>query len=283
MDKISIIIRSKNEERYIGQVLDGIFSQKIDIPFEVIVIDSGSTDRTLEILTGYDIRLFCIPAESFTFGYALNYGAERADGNIICNLSAHCIPVNNLWLKELILPIKNSSCQATFGRQVPIKGVNALEEVELKKLFPESHNIIGRVPFSNANCAFLKELWQEMKFDEKLPSWEDYLWYLLLNNKYKFYYCPAAAVYHSHPFSIKYIVKRAYNDGKAFKMIKNQYNIDLLDGDSNIMKLKLGTFIQEVKYHVRLCRESGFGSNILLIGIVKFLVNKAFRDGYASV
>src|SRR4030043_2473855 len=135
MDSISIIIRCKNEQRFIGKTLEKIFEQEIKIPFEVIVIDSGSVDRTIEIIKKYNVNLFQIPQQSFTFGYALNYGIEKANGNIICNLSAHCIPVSNSWLKKLVDPIVNSSSHATFGRQVAIKGMNAFEEVALNKHF----------------------------------------------------------------------------------------------------------------------------------------------------
>ncbi|MFN3480236.1 MAG: glycosyltransferase [Thermodesulfovibrionales bacterium] len=281
MDRISIVIRCKNEEKFIEKTLDSVFSQEIDIPFEVVVIDSGSSDRTPEIVRQYDVKLFEIPSESFTYGYALNYGIERATGHVICSLSAHCIPVSTTWLSELVSPIIEGRSHATFGRQVAIKGVNAFEEVALNKHFPEHGVIEGRIPFSNSNCAFLKEMWFVRKFDEEISSWEDYLWYLLLKDRYSFQYSPKAAVYHTHAFSIKAIARRAYNDGRAFKFIKKKYNIDLLK--DVCLKTKFRIFVEDIKHHVRLFKGAGYTRQILLIPIVRFFAYKAYWDGYKSI
>ena len=71
---VSIFIRCKNEEACIGDVLSMIFEQFIDVKFEVIVLDSGSTDQTLEIVKKFNVKLYEIAPEVFTFGYALNKG-----------------------------------------------------------------------------------------------------------------------------------------------------------------------------------------------------------------
>lgn len=283
MDSISIVIRCKNEEKFIRQTLEKIFEQNIDIPYEVIVVDSGSTDRTIDIVKRYNVTLYQIAPELFTFGYALNYGIEKTTGTIICNLSAHCLPLHNAWLKELINPILSSSSHATFGRQVAIKGMNYFEEVALNKHFPEHDDIKGRVPFSNANCAFLKKMWFARKFDEELTSWEDYLWYFLQKGTYTFQYCSKAGVYHTHPFSLKAVSRRAYKDGKAFKLIKKKYNIDLLGGVCPTWKTKARIFWNDIKHHASLFRKEGYSSYVFLIPIVRFLAYKAYWNGYKSI
>lgn len=284
MVEISILIRCKNEEKLIGQTLEKVFGQKIDIPFKVIVIDSGSTDQTLAIVGAYNqVRLFCIPPESFTFGYALNYGIRMAEGNIICNLSAHCIPVNDRWLAELTYPIVHSSAHATLGRQVAIRGVNRWEEMGLDECFPDNSEIKGRFPFSNANCAFLKNMWLERQFDDEVSSWEDYLWYYLMKDKYVFQYCPNGAVFHSHPFSMKSVSRRAYNDGKAFRVIKNKYGVDFLNCECPTLKTKARIFLKDVKHHVKLFVKAGYAQYIFLIPFVRFFAYKAFWNGYESI
>ncbi|MEW6584545.1 MAG: glycosyltransferase [Nitrospirota bacterium] len=283
MDRVSIVIRCKNEERSIGGTLEKIFDQKVNIPYEVIVVDSGSTDRTIEIVKQYKANLYEIAPESFTFGYALNSGIEKAKGTIICNISAHCMPVHDRWLQELISPIVHGVAHATFGRQVAIKGLNSFEEVALKKHFPDHAEIKGRVPYSNANCAFLKEMWYERKFDEELPSWEDYLWYYMQKDMYRFRYCPKASVYHTHPFSLKAISRRAYIDGRAFKLIKKKYDIDLLGGICPTLKTKAQIFWNDMKQHVSLFRREGYSTCIFLIPLVRFLAYKAYWNGYKSV
>lgn len=280
---ISIIVRTKNEEKSIERTLDQISSQKIDIPFEIIVIDSGSTDTTREIAGRYTSAIFPIPSESFTFGYALNYGIERAKGAIIVNLSAHCIPATREWLSELIAPIREGRADAVYGRQIPVRGVNPFEEVSLYKHFPELEKPGGRVPFSNANCAFLKTMWEEVKFDEDLPSWEDYLWYLLLKDRHRFEYRPKAMVYHSHRFSLGAVKRRSFNDGKAFRMLKERYGIELIDEDYPTITAKGKLFLDDMRNHMKFFKREGYLGHIFFVPVVRFFAFKAYRDGYKSI
>jgi len=279
---ISIIIRCKDEEEAIGRTLDKIFGQEIDLSYEVILVDSGSTDGTLEIVQKYPVCLFRIPPESFSFGYALNYGIERAEGDIIVNISAHCIPVNDKWLSELTLPLREGRAHATYGRQIPVKGVNPFEEISLEKHFPDEEKTSGRVPFSNANCAFLRKMWEEVKFDKDLPSWEDYLWYLLLKDKYIFEYCPKAMVYHTHLFSIGAVTKRSYNDGRSFGTFKKDYGIDLINEACPTITMKLKLFIDDLMAHARFFKNKGYIKHIFLIPVVRFLVFMSYWKGYRS-
>jgi rhamnosyltransferase len=284
MDDVSIVIRCKNEEAYISRTLETIFSQKCAWPFEVVVVDSGSTDGTVDVARKFDAKIFSIPPEDFTFGYALNYGIERASGAIIINLSAHCVPVNNQWMQELVMPIAEGKADATFGRQAPIIGVNPFEEVSLIKHFPESGAGTGqRVPFSNANCAYRRVIWSETKFDEELSSWEDYLWHLQTKDRYSFVYCPKAGVYHSHPYSLRQITRRAYIDGKAFKTIKNKYDIDLLGGVCPTFKTKVRMFLEDVRHHARLFRQAGYGRHIFMLPVMRFLAYASYWRGYNSI
>ena len=123
--KASIIIRSKNEERCIGEVLQQVVTQELADPYEVIVLDSGSQDRTLDIVRRFPVQVERVQPEKFTFGYALNYGAALARGEYIIFLSAHCAPCHHLWLWELIAPLESdATLAATYGQQKPRTGVN---------------------------------------------------------------------------------------------------------------------------------------------------------------
>ena len=174
---VSILIRTKNEERFIGQTLSAIFDQEIEVPFEVIVIDSGSTDGTLEIVREFDVRFYQIKSDKFSFGYALNYGAGLAMGEFIVNLSAHCIPVDSKWLGNLLAPLLSEpSIAATYGNQVPIRGLNPFEEWSLITNFGRN----GEAHFSNANSIIRKTMCKEYPFDEKAVFAEDYIWFKII-------------------------------------------------------------------------------------------------------
>jgi hypothetical protein len=102
---VSIVIRSKNEERFIGEVLEGLFGQEFGGTFEVIILDSGSRDGTLEIARKFPVAVYSMSPEEFTFGRALNRGAQIAKGDYVVYLSAHCTPVDQEWLIRLLQSI----------------------------------------------------------------------------------------------------------------------------------------------------------------------------------
>lgn len=69
----SVVIRAFNEEKYIERLIIGITQQTIN-SIEIILVDSGSTDGTLEIVSRYPVRVVHIRPEDFTFGRSLNLG-----------------------------------------------------------------------------------------------------------------------------------------------------------------------------------------------------------------
>lgn len=214
--EVSIIIRCRNEERFIAKVLEKIFSQVFNDRFEVIIIDSGSHDKTLEVAKYFPVRIYNIPEDKFSFGFALNYGSGLARGKYIVNLSAHSIPTDSYWLNNLIEPLeKESSVMATYGRQKPIQGLNPIEELELLALFPLAKNEKVLANFSNANCAIRKEIIEMYPFNEEISGCEDFLWQKRLPSNYTIKYIYEACVYHSHPLSIRYWIGRSFCNGLA--------------------------------------------------------------------
>jgi glycosyltransferase involved in cell wall biosynthesis len=268
--EVSIVIRCKNEERFIGQVLAAIFQQNIDLPFEVIVIDSGSTDRTLDIVRSHAVRLYEIEAGDFSYGSALNLGARLAEGRYLVNLSAHCIPTSDRWIANMLRDLRvKSRIAATYGGQVPIKGLNPLEERSLLVAFKADEN--GRIgpPFSNANCAIRKETWERYPFDEKASFAEDYIWSQLLPKQFEIKYVPEAEVYHTHPARFKYWAKRSYDNGLFVQYLENVYGLQYrwAVGENRIAN-NPRNFVALLRYAVRSVRVMWF---LIANGYLKFL------------
>jgi len=90
MPKISIIIRTKNEEDWISHCLEMIFKQDVQ-DFEVILVDNNSSDNTVQIAQRYPLAKI-INIKNFLPGLALNMGIRESKGEYIVCLSAHCIP-----------------------------------------------------------------------------------------------------------------------------------------------------------------------------------------------
>jgi len=199
----SVVIRAKNEARYIGETLSALFEQVGVDSYEVVIVDSGSTDETLSIVRAYPLKLIEIPAASFTYGRALNLGIREASGDFVASLSAHSTPVDEHWLANLVEPFKNSRVAGVIGRQVPRANATPLELLNMRfisGLMSAKPELRDRNPmFSNANGAFRRVLWERLPFDESVKGAEDIAWARSMQALgYLIAYEPSAAVYHSH-------------------------------------------------------------------------------------
>ncbi len=94
----SIVIRAYNEEKHIGRLLEGIRQQTIK-DVEIILVDSGSTDRTVSVAEVFGAQIVRIPSAEFTFGRSLNFGIQEATRELIVIASAHVYPVYPDWLE----------------------------------------------------------------------------------------------------------------------------------------------------------------------------------------
>jgi len=195
--KVSIIIRTKNEEKWISYCLKKIFSQTYK-NIEIIIIDNYSTDKTLQKIKDFPHKLITI--KKFLPGKALNFGIQKASGSIIVCLSAHCIPVNNDWLKNLIKPLKKSSVGGVYGRQQPLSYSSISDKRDLITIFGLDKKIQIKDPFfHNANSAFKKSTWKKIPFDEKTTNIEDRIWgKRIISNGLRIIYEPLASVFHWH-------------------------------------------------------------------------------------
>lgn len=228
MPLVSVVIRTKNEERYIGEVLGALLRQEIK-DFEVIIVDSGSTDRTLEIVRRYDIKLIQMKPEEFTFGRALNMGASAAKGKYVVNLSAHAIPVNSKYLHKLIGNFKGTLVAGVYGKQIPLSGTNLIEV----KDYLDGYSDVRKVQttdcfFSNSNASVRMDIWEKIPFNETFTGSEDWDWAKRAQKLgYQIIYEPEAAVYHSHKEKLLQIYRRAKREAIGMKRIEMERNLDI--------------------------------------------------------
>lgn len=200
MNEVSIIIRTYNEERWIGECLESIKSQTLN-DFEIILVDNLSSDKTVEKARHVYPDLTIMEIEDYLPGRALNEGIRHSGGEYFVCLSAHCIPVNERWLETLRDNFDTyDKLAGVYGRQVPIESSNPVDKRDLIRTFgPEKRVQTQDTFFHNANSIVRRDVCEEFPFDEKVTNIEDQIWADdVLNNGYKVVYEPDAAVYHHH-------------------------------------------------------------------------------------
>jgi len=212
LPSVSVLIRCKNEEQDIGACLQSVFSQKHP-SLEVVVVDSGSTDKTLEIIKNFPVRLYQIPPEHFTFGYSLNYGIEKCRGEYVAVLSAHALPASDTWLIDIVRPLEKRTCiAATVGTELPKPNCNIYDKhflIEHYRNAPLKIPATALMHFGNANSCIRKSVWKRICFDEALSGAEDWDWQVKVEKLgFHFELAKDAASYHSHNESFWGIAER---------------------------------------------------------------------------
>jgi rhamnosyltransferase len=206
----SIIIRTKNEEKWVGEVLEKIFTQTYR-DFEVIIVDSGSTDMTLDIIKKFPVRLFEIKPEDFSYPYALNFGCRqsKAEKHFVF-LSAHSLPISKTWLGDGISGFSlEENIMGVYGNVRALPDATIWEKLYFNSFWDNIFNLfkrrtifkkskMGVLGFTNA--IIRKDLWEMHNLNENYGGggedgeWCDY-WmkkgFVAMRDRY-------FSVYHSH-------------------------------------------------------------------------------------
>lgn len=226
----SLVIRTYNEAQYLDHVLSQVAVQVIPggRPIEVVVVDSGSTDGTLEIAARHGSIIKPIRKEEFTFGRSLNIGCEAATGEILVLVSGHCIPRNDQWLSELLKPFQDPAVALTYGRQVGDAASKFSEARVFEKYYPAGLASQGPAFCNNANSAVRKSIWRRFRFDESLTGLEDIdLGRKVVAAGFRIDYCPQSVVIHIHHESWPQVRRRYEREAIALRHIHPELHLAL--------------------------------------------------------
>lgn len=230
--KVSIVIRTYNEERHLPAVLANVADQKTDsFEIEVIVVDSGSEDRTREIAENFGCRIVRIAKDEFTFGRSLNVGCAAATGDYLVFLSGHCIPASGVWLVNLVRHLKSGVCAYVYGRQLGNHTSKFSERQLFKKYFPDTSQVPQEGYFcNNANAALPREIWDAYRFNEELTGLEDMeLGKRLVEKGLKLGYVAEAPVFHLHEETWRKVHRRYEREAIALQRIMPEVHVSLWD------------------------------------------------------
>ena len=222
---VSIVIPVKDGGQDLVRCLDAIGRQEIDDELEVVVIDSGSRDGSVEVARSRGARVQEIDPSEFNHGATRNLGARQASGDILVFISQDAEPLGGDWLRLLTAPLRDDEELAgVYGRQLARDDAVPPERFFLDFLYGECARVqriagpgeisMESTLFSNANSAIRRSAWERFPFAADIIMSEDQEWSRrVLIAGWKLAYEPNAVVRHSHPYTIAAAFRRFFDSG----------------------------------------------------------------------
>lgn len=211
---ISVVIRAKNESAWLNRCLTAIRNQIL--PAEIVVVDNESSDGSAEISCRHGCTVLPMSDAEFSFGRALNRGLATSSGEYVAIISAHCVPLNDLWLHRLAAPMQDPLVAGVYGRQEPVPDSHDFDKRDLWTTFGVERRIQRKdFFFHNANAMVRRSVWERIPFDETLSGVEDRAWAReVIAAGYSLVYEPAASVHHYHG------IHQGRNEERAGRVVK---------------------------------------------------------------
>lgn len=272
--KYSIVIRAYNEEQHIGRLLEGIRQQTLKDP-EIILVDSGSTDRTVAVAESFGAQVVHIPPGEFTFGRSLNLGIQAATGELIVIASAHVYPVYPDWLESLLRPFADPNIALTYGKQRGPSTARFSEQQIYHQWYLDISQPYQATAFcNNANAAIRKSLWERNHYDETLTGLEDLAWAKWAKEQgHHIAYVAEAEIIHVHNETPPGVFNRYRREGMAFKKIYPEAHFNLYD----FLRLTTMNILSDL-WHA--AREQVLWSSLKSIFWFRFMQFHGTRLGY---
>lgn len=240
----TIVIPTKNAGVFFEKVLNMIFQQNTTFTYEVICVDSGSNDETLDIINKFDCILYQIQPSEFGHGKTRNFGASKGSGRYIVFITQDALPVNENWLHSFISAMEeHPTAQGSFGIHYPYPDCNIYDKNDIHGAFVrfgEENFLVWMQDkdkylqdegyrhylcfFSDNNSCLRRTAWETTPYED-VDFAEDQIWArAMIESGEKTLYCPHAAVYHSHNYKLTTYFSRYYDEFKSIWNV-HQYTI----------------------------------------------------------
>ncbi len=236
----TVAILSYNGEDYLERILEQVAAQELAGGVEVLVIDSGSTDSTLEIVRRFPtVRLHEIPNSEFGHGKTRNLAAQLATGEFVAYLTHDAVPISNQWLRELLKPFElDERIVAVMGKQIPRPGCFPLLKYEIRGVFAgfgpdfgtsvfykdefaQSEGVLNAISFySDVNSAARRDFllntipYRDVRYAEDQLFGKD-----LIEAGYRKAYAARAAVEHSNDLTLSQYRRRVFDETVGLRQI----------------------------------------------------------------
>jgi tetratricopeptide (TPR) repeat protein/glycosyltransferase involved in cell wall biosynthesis len=235
----AVMIPTFNGGQLIKEVLDRVQQQHTPWPFQIVIVDSSSTDGTQEYLRQQqDIVFHTIPQSEFQHGATRNLGVQLSDAEYIAFLTQDAFPAGNYWLYDLVSCLEaHPAAAGVFGRHVAYEEAteftkrDLLQHFEGFDQFPVELSLQTNFEklrqgdlgwqqvlhyYSDNNSCLRRNVWERYPYPEVYYG-EDQMWAdVIIKAGYSKVYSKAALVYHSHDYNYQETFKRAKTEAEFF-------------------------------------------------------------------
>lgn len=262
--KVSVVIPTKNAGPILNEVLKSVMRQEAPWSYEVIVIDSGSKDGTVQLVKSFsEVKLIEINPKDFGHGKTRNFAIENSSGQYIAMITQDALPVHTTWLRNLVEVIEQDDHIAgVFGRHIAYENAspftqNELEAhfsgflkepiVSLKDQIRYGHDDGYRQYlyfFSDNNALLRKTVWEKIQYPE-IDFAEDQAWAkLVIEAGYLKAYAHDAPVFHSHDYGFIERLQRSFDESYALKTL---FSYRQSFGLNDLVKSWVGLTVRDLK------------------------------------
>jgi GT2 family glycosyltransferase len=233
---ISVLIPVKNAAPYLEQLLSAVLAQSISARLEIVAIDSGSRDGTLDVLERFGATVLAIEPTDFDHGLTRNLAAQHAHGEVLVFLTQRARPVGDRWLAPLIAALEEDpAAVGACSRLIPRPDADLLTRKDVdqdlcgspdrqRKLI-DDWSAYARMPaeerrrflnFHTVSAAIRAEALSRNPFRSVRTIGEDLLWAReVIESGWTLVHEPASVVCHSHSYTLGELFGRNLDDGIA--------------------------------------------------------------------
>jgi rhamnosyltransferase len=219
---VGVVILTLNAEKHLHKSLPPVADSPLKP--EVLVIDSSSYDKTIEIAKSYGADVLVIPKNEFNHGATREKGRKILNTDIVVFQTQDAYPLDETMLTKLIAPIEENKSQIAYGRQIPHDNRGLLESFPREFNYPPQSNIrsiedvdkYGVYTFFNSHswAAYLNSALDKSGGIETMLTNEDYFTTAkMLRDGFRIAYVSDSIVKHSHRYGLVQDFKRYFDTG----------------------------------------------------------------------
>jgi rhamnosyltransferase len=234
-DTVTVAIPVRNGEPYLGEVLAAVRRQRLDRKLELLIVDSGSTDASIEIARAGGARVVEIAPSEFSHGGTRNLMMELASGKHVAFLTQDATPADELWLARLLEGfVLADDVALVFGPYIPRPGASHMVQREFRDFFasfsPDGRPVLQRLGddrrdytrlpsaltfFTDANGCVARSAWKRVPYREIAYAEDQLLAAEMIEAGFAKVFHPGAAVRHSHDYGPVTTFRRCFDEWRG--------------------------------------------------------------------